>query len=146
MRISAIGPVTFAPFISTYWQPNLDPDPTEIRTIDLELAVKCFRDPNNVGRPTPIAAVQSGRMVMRKPAHDCRVSIAVVSHHKQETAVAVGQGYGSSSGGSMCDRVEQALTCDPQDAARYDAGDGGCFATYLDRPVEGLRQRPLRES
>jgi hypothetical protein len=46
----------------------------------------------------------------------------------------------------MCDRVEQALTCDPQNAACHGAGDGGCFATHLDRDLEGLRQRPLRES
>jgi hypothetical protein len=92
MRISVIGPVTSTPFISAYRQPNLDPDPTEIRTIDPELAVKCLGDRNNVGQSTPIAAVQSGRMVVREPAHDCWVSIAVVSHHEQEMAVAVGQG------------------------------------------------------
>jgi hypothetical protein len=91
MRISVIGPVTLTPFISAYRQPNLDPDPTKIRTIDPKLAVKCLGDFNNVGQPTPIAAVQSGRMVMREPAHDCWVSIAVVSHHEQEIAVAVGQ-------------------------------------------------------
>jgi hypothetical protein len=80
------------PFITVYRQPNLDPDPTKIRTIDPELAVKCLGDRNNVGHSTPIAAVQSGRMVVREPAHDCWVPITVVSHHEQEMAVAVGQG------------------------------------------------------